>query len=217
MNGCSSPISVRGRFCVPMVRLRSIPGPFAIATYRNGTDADLSVSDVVNFTPKFWAMHLDPINPLDIGCFTVLAAHVNLAIGTIGRFLDKRPDLQPLMKSLLRLDTVGVYLLSERGHGLDAFNIETTATKTPQGFILNTPREEAAKYMPATTPLFGVPKIAVVMARLIVDGTDRGSRFFLVPICTATEMHPGVTSLRLPRRSGTSPLDFSMTLFHNVV
>ena len=39
------------------------------------------------------------------------------------------------------------FLLSERGHGLDAFNIETTATLTTEGFILNTPREEASKYV----------------------------------------------------------------------
>jgi hypothetical protein len=49
----------------------------------------------------------------------------------------------------LRFDTVGIYLLTERGHGLDAFNIETTATKTPEGFIINTPREEACKYVPS--------------------------------------------------------------------
>jgi acyl-CoA oxidase len=70
--------------------------------------------------------------------------------------------------------------------------------------------------MPATTPAFGVPKVAVVVARLIVDGEDRGSRSFIVPICTATAMHPGVTSIRLPRRSGTSPLDFSLTQFDHV-
>ncbi|EJF60331.1 acyl-CoA dehydrogenase NM domain-like protein [Dichomitus squalens LYAD-421 SS1] len=177
---------------------------------------NLSISDVQSFTPKFWAMHLDPILPLDFGCFTILAAHLNLTVGTIARYLPQQPDLIPLVKSLLNLDTVGVFLLSERGHGLDAFNIETTATKHKNGFILHTPREEATKFMPATTPAFGIPKVAVVMARLIVDGEDRGSRFFLVPICTAKEMYPGVTSTRLPRRSGTSPLDFSMTSFNHV-
>lgn len=70
--------------------------------------------------------------------------------------------------------------------------------------------------MPATTPLFGIPKVACVAARLMVDGQDRGCRFFLVPICTETGMCPGVTSIRLPRRSGTSPLDFAMTVFDNV-
>ena len=70
--------------------------------------------------------------------------------------------------------------------------------------------------MPATTPAFGIPKVAVVMARLMVDGSFRGLRWFIVPICTETEMYPGVTSLRLPRRSGTSAFDFSMTVFNNV-
>lgn len=106
---------------------------------------DLSVDDILTYGPKFWDMHLDPILALDIGAFTILAAHTNLAIGTIARHLPQRPDLIPLVKSLLTLDTVGVYLLSERGHGLDAINIETTATMDKDGFVLHTPREEAAK------------------------------------------------------------------------
>ncbi|KIP07465.1 hypothetical protein PHLGIDRAFT_415065 [Phlebiopsis gigantea 11061_1 CR5-6] len=176
----------------------------------------LSFTDVLTFSPKFWDMHLDPVLPLDIGCFTIIAAHVNLTVGTIARHLPRRLDLVPLVKSLLSLDTVGVYLLSERGHGLDAFNIETTATKCNGGYILHTPREEAAKFMPATTPAFGVPKVALVMARLVIDGEDLGSRFFIVPLCDARVMCPGVKSIRLPRRSGTSPLDFSMTMFDHV-
>jgi alkylation response protein AidB-like acyl-CoA dehydrogenase len=70
--------------------------------------------------------------------------------------------------------------------------------------------------MPASTPLFGVPKIALVMARLIVNNEDRGCRFFLVPICDEKEMCRGVRSTRLPPRSGTCPLDFSITSFDHV-
>lgn len=70
--------------------------------------------------------------------------------------------------------------------------------------------------MPASTPAFGIPKVALVMAKLIVDGEDRGSRFFVVPICTEREMHRGVSSTRLPTRSGTGPLDFSITSFNHV-
>ena len=91
-------------------------------------------------------MMMDPILCLDLAMFTILAAHVSLAIGTLSRYLQSRPDLNILVDRLLRFDTVGLYLLTERGHGLDAFNIETTATKTDSGFILHTPREEAAKY-----------------------------------------------------------------------
>ena len=90
-------------------------------------------------------MMTDPICSFDTAMFTILAAHVGLTIGTLSRHLPRRPDLRPLVESLLRLDTVGIYLLTERGHGLDAFNIETTAVKTDNGFVLNTPREEATK------------------------------------------------------------------------
>jgi len=93
-------------------------------------------------------MMTDPIMSLDTAMFTMMAAHVGLTIGTLSRHLHTRPDLRPLVNSLLRFDTVGIYLLTERGHGLGAFNIETTATKTPDGFIINTPREEACKYVP---------------------------------------------------------------------
>ncbi|OBZ76897.1 Acyl-coenzyme A oxidase-like protein [Grifola frondosa] len=161
----------------------------------------LNAEDILHCTPKYWAMQSDPAMPLDIACFTIISSC---------------PDLQPLLHRLLAFEAVGLYLLSERGHGLDGFNIETTATKTDTGFILNTPREEAAKMMPATTPLFRIPKVALVMARLIVDGTDRGACFFIVPICDSKQMFRGVTSTRLPPRSGTAPLDFAITNFHNI-
>lgn len=90
-------------------------------------------------------MMTDPIMSLDTAMFTVLAAHIGLAIGTLSRHLKNRPDFRPLIDRLLKFETVGIYLLTERGHGLDAFNIETTAIKTTQGFVINTPREEASK------------------------------------------------------------------------
>ncbi|KIK96164.1 hypothetical protein PAXRUDRAFT_32549 [Paxillus rubicundulus Ve08.2h10] len=177
---------------------------------------NLSASDVQFCSPRYWSMMTDPIMALDTAMFTILAAHVGLTIGTLSRHLHKRPDLRPLVNRLLRFDTVGIYLLTERGHGLDAFNIETTATKTPEGFIINTPREEACKFMPASTPAFGIQKVALVMARLVVDGEDRGPRFFVVPICNEREMFEGVESTRLGPRPGTSPLDFSITRFNHV-
>ncbi|KAI0035653.1 acyl-CoA oxidase [Vararia minispora EC-137] len=126
--------------------------------------ANLSAKDVLCYGPRFWEMHLDPIQPLDIATFTIIAAGINLTAGTLAQYLDERPDLEPLVKSLLRLDTV-----------------------------------------------------ALVMARLVVDGQNRGPRWFIVPICDERKMHPGVISRRLPPRTGTSPLDFSLTSFDHVV
>ncbi|KAE9402542.1 acyl-CoA oxidase [Gymnopus androsaceus JB14] len=181
-----------------------------LRTYR------LSAADVEHCSPKFWSLMTDPICSLDIAMFTIIAAHVGLTIGTLSRHLKSRPDLRPLVDRLLRFDTVGIYLLTERGHGLDAFNIETTATKNKHGFVLHTPCEEATKFMPASTPGFGIPKVALVNAKLIVDGQNRGARFFIVPICNEHEMYRGVFSTRLPPRSGTNPLDFSITQFDHV-
>ena len=107
----------------------------------------LTSKDVLESSDKFWELQSDPRLPLDAACYTILAAHVGLAIGTLAKFVDQRLDVADLVKSMLEFDTVGLFLLSERGHGLDAFNIETTATLTPEGFVLNTPREEASKYV----------------------------------------------------------------------
>ncbi|KAN0082585.1 Acyl-CoA dehydrogenase/oxidase, N-terminal and middle domain containing protein [Tylopilus felleus] len=177
----------------------------------------LSASDVEHCSAKYWSMMTDPILALDAAMVTILLCHVGLTIGTLSRHLHRRPDLEPLVNRLLRFDTVGIYLLTERGHGLDAFNVETTATRTSQGFIINTPREEACKFMPASTPAFGFVKVALVMARLIVDGEDCGARFFIIPICNEYEMCKGVESIRLGPRPGTAPLDFSITRFDHVL
>ena len=118
----------------------------SIATNGHFSSA-LTPKDVLECSDKFWALQSDPRLALDIGCYTIIAAHVGLAIGTLAKFASHRRDIAALVNSLLKFDTVGLYLLSERGHGLDAFNIETTATLTPEGFVLNTPREEASKYV----------------------------------------------------------------------
>ncbi|KAF8173191.1 acyl-CoA oxidase [Mycena galopus ATCC 62051] len=178
---------------------------------------NLAALDVQFCSDRFWGLFTDPIICVDIGMFTILAAHIGLAIGTLSRHLHARPDLRPLVDELLRFDKVGLFLLTERGHGTDAFNIETTATRMVDGsYILNTPREEASKFMPASTPAFGISKVALVMAKLIENGRNFGCRYFIVPICNEKEMFSGVTSSRLPPRSGTSPLDFAITSFRNV-
>ena len=107
--------------------------------------AGLSASDIEHCSARYWSMVTDPILALDAAMVPILLAHVGLTIGTLARHISRRPDLEPLVNRLLRFDTVGIYLLTERGHGLDTPNIETTATKTSQGFIIHTPREEACK------------------------------------------------------------------------
>ena len=106
----------------------------------------MTPDDILKLSPKFWALFDDPCIALDGGLFTILVAQVNLTVGTLSRFLPSRPDLFPLVNALLKGDIIGLFLLSERGHGLDAINIETTAHQQDDGsYVLNTPTEEATK------------------------------------------------------------------------
>ena len=98
-------------------------------------------------TEKFWDCHADPILVHDGAATTLLTIHINLVIGTLARYVRGRRDLWPLIDDLLSFRKVGQFLLTEQGHGLDALNLETTATWMPTGgFCLHTPNPRAAKY-----------------------------------------------------------------------
>lgn len=58
--------------------------------------------------------------------------------------------------------------------------------------------------------------MAIVMARLCVGGEDRGIHPFVLRTSDDEGMSPGITSARLPPRSGSAPLDFAITTFNHV-
>ncbi|KAF9883768.1 hypothetical protein FE257_002834 [Aspergillus nanangensis] len=70
--------------------------------------------------------------------------------------------------------------------------------------------------MPATSPQLGLPRVGVVMARLIVDEEDRGIKPFVVWFNDGKEMNKGITSMVLLRRAGSKPLDHCITTFNHV-
>ncbi|KFA63324.1 hypothetical protein S40285_01805 [Stachybotrys chlorohalonatus IBT 40285] len=154
----------------------------------------------------------------DSAALTILTIHWNLCIGTIAPFAKTRPDLRPLLDDLQQFRICGQFMLTELGHGLDARNIETTATLQDDGsFHLHTPNPAAAKAMPPSTTMGAVPKVAVVFARLIAAGQDVGIKPFLVRLCDADGMCAGVTAKVLPSRAGAKPLDHALTSFDQVV
>ncbi|TRX88833.1 hypothetical protein FHL15_010292 [Xylaria flabelliformis] len=176
-----------------------------------------SVEDVVKLQPRFWEFYRHPIVGRDSSMGTTLSIHWNLCIGTIGSYVTRRPDLIPLLDKLINFDLCGEFLLTEMGRGLDARNLETTATLQPDGsFNLHTPGRSAAKAMPPTSPLAGVGRIGVVFARLIVNGADNGIKPFIVHLSNENGLLPGVTSQLLPKRCGAKALDHAITTFTNV-
>jgi acyl-CoA oxidase len=48
--------------------------------------------------------------------------------------------------------------------------------------------------MPASTPKSGMEKVAIVCARLLVDGEDRGIRAFIVSLGDGNQMCKGITA-----------------------
>lgn len=139
-------------------------------------------------------------------------------MGTIALWPHQHPALKAILSELEEFESVGEFMLTEVGHGLDARNIETTATLHSDGsFDLHTPTPRAAKIMPPTTPLAGMGRFAVVFAQLIVAGECRGVRPFVVRINTSdAAMAPGIVSRLLPARPGAKPVDHAITAFHHV-
>lgn len=180
--------------------------------------SSMTTDDIVDMTAKFWDFNRELVAMRDMAVTIILVIHWNLCMGTIGKFARRnRQDLLTLLEGLERFDICGEYLLTELGHGLDARNLETTATLQPDGsFILHTPSLAAAKAMPPTTPWAGVSRVAVVFARIIANQTDCGVKPFIVKLCEADQMCPGVTSRLLPRRNGSKELDHAITTFNHV-
>ncbi|EKM52307.1 uncharacterized protein PHACADRAFT_164229 [Phanerochaete carnosa HHB-10118-sp] len=178
----------------------------------------LSPEDVLRPSKKFWDMYMDPIVTLDGGAVALFCIQLNLAAGTLAPFTQKRPDLLPLLNDMLEFRVSAQFLLTEVAHGLDAFNLETTATMKDDGsFDLHTPNEGAAKYMPPTLPFGGVPRVGLVMARLIVGGIDKGVRPFVVALNDGKEMCTGIMARELPTRSGSKAIGHALTYFDHVI
>ncbi|KAL4924190.1 putative acyl-CoA oxidase [Aspergillus undulatus] len=178
---------------------------------------NLAVDDVLYLTPLFCKLQTDLIAAMDGGAITVISIQYNLFVGTVAPFAAARPELATLLDCAMRFGISAQFMLTEVGHGLDARNLETTATLLPSGnFELHSPSLASAKCMPPTTTRSGLPVIAVVIARLIVDGEGRGVRPFIVPIGDGLEMCKGVISRALPTRPGAHLIDHALTTFDRV-
>ncbi|KAI0414485.1 acyl-CoA dehydrogenase/oxidase [Xylaria grammica] len=180
-------------------------------------ESGITIEDVVKMRPKFWEIYRHAIFARDTAMGTTLGIHWNLCIGTIGAYAPHRPDLMPLLEKLIKFELCGEFLLTETGRGLDARNLETTATVQSDGsFDLHTPRPSAAKAMPPTGPWAGVGRVGVLFARLIVSGEDHGVKPFIVYLSDENGLLPGITSQLLPRRCGAKVLDHAITAFTHV-
>ncbi|KAI0372497.1 acyl-CoA oxidase [Pilatotrama ljubarskyi] len=182
-----------------------------------GLSYALTIDDVLQPSKKFWDMYMDYIVTLDGGAVALFSIQLNLMAGTLAPFAQKRPELRPLLEDVLAFRVSAQFMLTELGHGLDAANLETTATLNDDGtFDLHTPNPNAAKYMPPTLPFGGVPRVAIVIARLVHRGAFKGLRPFLVTLNDGKEMSQGITARELPTRTGSKAIGHALTYFDHV-
>ncbi|KAJ7458259.1 acyl-CoA dehydrogenase/oxidase [Mycena latifolia] len=175
----------------------------------------LTLNDIKSLSPQFWNMHTDPILPLDGAATTLLTIQYNLVAGALGIFSDR--DILQIADDIIKFKAIGQFCLTELDHGLDVFNLETTATLMDDGhFRLHTPHPGAAKFMPPTLPVLGRPCFAVVFARLMVNGASEGIRLFVVRLNDGFKMCPGISARILPPRGNSAPLNHCLTSFNCV-
>ncbi|GJJ13641.1 hypothetical protein Clacol_007897 [Clathrus columnatus] len=130
-------------------------------------DLELTSSDILHLSPRYWDFHTNPILVMDDSVSTLLTIQYNLFIGTLANFAEGRQDVQKIIFDALDYNISAQFCLTEVNYGLNAINLETTATLQPNGdFLLHTPNSGAAKYMPPTYP-FGIPSVAIVFSRLL--------------------------------------------------
>ena len=164
---------------------------------------------------RLFALH-EWISLVDGVACTVLSIHYCLCLGSILIHGDDRPALRAFVAELERMDSVGVFLATELGYGNGVGNLETRAVYDParREFVLTSPSAQSSKFMPNTG--HPVPKLAVVMARLIVGNDDHGVFPFVVRL-RGRDGAPcrGVSIARLTEKPGYA-LDNAVTRFDAV-
>ncbi|MEU4645613.1 acyl-CoA dehydrogenase [Micromonospora sp. NPDC023814] len=151
------------------------------------------------------------------GSLLALASiHYNLCIGTMLDAGGGRAEIDGYLTELDDMSSTGVFLATELGYGNNVASLETKAVydRDTEEFVIHTPSPQARKFMPNTAHP-GVPKIAVVMAQLIVDGLNHGVFPFIVRVRDVDGPCPGITIFPLPEKSGWS-LDNAITSFDQV-
>lgn len=84
------------------------------------------------------------------------------------------------LRSIMNLDLLGCFAMTEHGHGSDVQHLRTTATFSGGEFVLHTPDAMAAKEYIGNAARDG--RMAAVFAQLVTGGESRGVHAFLVPI-----------------------------------
>jgi acyl-CoA oxidase len=140
------------------------------------------------------------------------AAMVHYGVATTALVECGHPnnDLDPLIAELDTMDAPGAIVATELGRGGSQVNIRTEARydRGRATFTLHTPDDAALKIMP-NVGWTGLPRTAVVNARLVADNADHGVHAFAFRF-----PHPRTQVTMLPGGAPV-PLDYSVIRFQH--
>ncbi|WP_189967910.1 acyl-CoA dehydrogenase [Streptomyces violascens] len=147
-------------------------------------------------------------------CMTLIN-HTLLGLGSMTHLA---PDHAPLEKKFETLESARAkcsYLITEVGRSNSHLAVRTRAVFEPEtrDFVLTTPDAEAAKF--SGTAAHGIPRVGVVLARLIVAEEDCGVFPFVVDLTDGSGPLPGV-KMTAPVELGALPLDYTLIRFDGV-
>ncbi|NBH04315.1 acyl-CoA dehydrogenase [Amycolatopsis sp. SID8362] len=119
------------------------------------------------------------------------------------------------LRSIVNLDLLGCFAMTEHGHGSDVQHLRTTATFEDGGFVVHTPDPMAQKEYIGNAARDG--RMAVVFAQLITGGESRGVHAFLVPIRDPEgKPLPGVSIEDCGPKAGLNGVDNGRLSFDHV-
>ncbi|WP_084509177.1 acyl-CoA dehydrogenase family protein [Nocardia pseudovaccinii] len=143
----------------------------------------------------------------------ILTGHLDLSIGAILKLGNGSRYQQRLLAELDTGESIGLIAITELG-GTNGANQQFIAEwdASADGYWLYSPIDEAEKFMPNAANT-STPKIAVVTARLLVDGVDQGVLPFLLRLRDSTgKLAAGVHVAALSDKNG-APMDHGLIAF----
>ncbi|MFG2208095.1 acyl-CoA dehydrogenase [Streptomyces sp. NPDC048638] len=147
--------------------------------------------------------------------YMAVLSHYALCLGSVISLTDDPARLGRQWEALASARSKGVFLVTEIGDASSHLGIRTTAEFDPEtrAFRLRTPDAGAAKFSGVGSSR--MPQTAVVCARLLVGGADRGVFSFVVDLTDDRGPLPGVeisAAIGVP----DLPLDYALVRFHGV-
>lgn len=121
------------------------------------------------------------------------------------------------VKSIINLELLGCFAMTETGHGSDVQSLETTATYDPATgeFVIDSPTPSSRKdYIGGAAE---TATVAAVFAQLITDGESHGVHCLVVPIRDSDGNDlPGVTTSDCHYKGGLPGVDNGRIFFDHV-